>query len=264
MVAQSEVMASDAALVPGHVVEPLLIGKGQSASIGSSHAFNPVPLRTATFAHLPFRLPACLTTMALHDFGLLLPSFFAASSERKQGTSSTLNSGSSLSLALSFVTINIRSLSEAGKIKFLAKRAADIKADVVFVQETRLTSCISGMTVEGYTIVASPASTASGAHGGLAIFVRIDPQLVLASHKAVSHRVLTAQLLIAGKPHRLVCAHGPTAETPLHEHAAFAEHMKVALASPALGESFVVGVDLNARLGGLQDDFACVGALAES
>eukprot|EP00971_Amphidinium_carterae_P002990 58590-Amphidinium_carterae.1 len=65
----------------------------------------------------------------LHDFGILLPGLGAASPERVASKRSQPIS-SSFSMALKAVTINVRSLSELGKVKFVARRAADIKADI--------------------------------------------------------------------------------------------------------------------------------------
>eukprot|EP00971_Amphidinium_carterae_P029985 589774-Amphidinium_carterae.1 len=106
---------------------------------------------------------------------------------------------------------------------------------------------------------------ASGAHGGLALLVKTDPLFAVLSHRSVSHRVLVTHLRVGPTLQcRLVCAHAPIQDAPDAEHAAFALHIREALSHVQPGELVFAGVDLNARLKGLHEDFTCVGPHAFS
>eukprot|EP00971_Amphidinium_carterae_P187340 3718238-Amphidinium_carterae.2 len=213
-----------------------------------------VPTRTSTFAELPFRLPSSWNIEDLYPFDLLLPRAVPAAVHEQQRTEFT---SESLSIPLRLATINVRSMNDAGKIKFVADRAMQRKLDILFVQETRLPDTITSMTVDGYNLIASPAASSAGAHGGLAVLIKVDPHFSIEAHKCTSPRVLVVWVTIATKRCRLVCGHAPIAEAPLADHAAFAVSMREALADPKAGELLFIGVDLNARLAGLDTDFSC-------
>eukprot|EP00971_Amphidinium_carterae_P235269 4668656-Amphidinium_carterae.1 len=151
---------------------------------------------------------------------------------------------------------------EAGKVKLFTEKLALMKVDIAFVQETRLLSTFENAQAGDYHVIASPALSTTGAHGGLAVLVRADSQLVILSHTLVSHRVLSVALQVINKPCRLVCTHGPIAEAPEAEHEEFAEHVRLALQDLPKNSLVFTGADLNARLKGLEEQFSCVGDVA--
>eukprot|EP00971_Amphidinium_carterae_P305859 6078223-Amphidinium_carterae.2 len=159
-------------------------------SLLSSLSFASHPCRTqrsvATFGELPFRLPNSVLSSAVHHIGLLLPSICASRPRAPRACDD--DQTPLLYRPFRLGTLNIRSLNESGKIKFVAKRAADLQLDVLFLQETRLPSSLGDLQVEGYECITSPALAASGAHGGLALLVKLDPLLAVLSHRSVSHR----------------------------------------------------------------------------
>eukprot|EP00971_Amphidinium_carterae_P102402 2027360-Amphidinium_carterae.1 len=215
-------------------------------------------LAIATFPELPRSLPASVTSCSF-DLGMLLPQPAPAAGAQTHAVPGPVFA------SLKCITINVRSLNEAGKIKFAAEQALLLHADVVFLQETRLAQDTADMKVGEYTIVTSPALSTTGAHGGLAIFVKVDKNLQILSHRAVSHRVLVVFIRLGStKACRLICAHAPIAESPSEDHDLFAKHISMALSGTQAGELVFLGIDLNARLGGLHTDFACVGEHAAS
>eukprot|EP00971_Amphidinium_carterae_P019609 386254-Amphidinium_carterae.1 len=163
--------------------------------------------------------------------------------------------------SLKCVTINVRTMNDTGKAKFVLERLSALSADVAFIQETRLTDKFDFAALDGYHIAAAPAT---GGQGGLLIVIRQDKLFKFEGHKAVSPRVLLATLHVADLRVQLLCLHAPTAESPAEAHDAFAEHVSVAFACCEKNDIIVVGTDLNARLAGLDELFACVGTQAVS
>eukprot|EP00971_Amphidinium_carterae_P201853 4005205-Amphidinium_carterae.2 len=218
-----------------------LQGQDALTDLTQRPTFASVPWHTSTFPELPLWLPSTWDRNGLYAFDLLLP---CASSAAVHEQKHIEFASASVTLSLKLATINVRSMAEVGKIKFVADRATQRKIDILFIQETRLSGSFEAMTVDGFELVTSPASTAAGSHGGLAVMVRSDPQLAVVSHRHVSHRVLVVQLCVASKTCRLVCAHAPIAEADDHEHASFARDMTAALSHIRSGELVFVGVDL--------------------
>eukprot|EP00971_Amphidinium_carterae_P049818 982060-Amphidinium_carterae.1 len=103
--------------------------------------------RPATFPELPYRLPSNWVMDELFSFDLLLPHARPAASIERKSAEFT---DTSLTIPFKIASINIRSLCETGKIKFVADRAVQRKIDVLCIQETRLSDSVASMTVEGY------------------------------------------------------------------------------------------------------------------
>eukprot|EP00971_Amphidinium_carterae_P325897 6456441-Amphidinium_carterae.1 len=192
----------------------------------------------------------------LFDFGLTVPMVV-------QPQRATPMLESTVSHGLTLLTINIRSLNEAGKLKFFTDQLLAL-VDFAFVQETRLPTSFENSQVGEYHIIASPALESAGAHGGLMVLVKADKQTTLLSHSLVCHRILSVTVRVMGRTFRLISAHAPIAEAPSEEHELFAVQLCAALQGVEKNETVLVGADLNARLQGLHSDFACVGECAAS
>eukprot|EP00971_Amphidinium_carterae_P327309 6458592-Amphidinium_carterae.1 len=158
--------------------------------------------------------------------------------------------------SLKLVTINLRSMLDSGKVKFVFSQLASIRADIVFVQETRLPADFDLPRLDGFHIATLPAAPT---RGGLMIAVRENPDIAIVQEKRIGLRVLVLTITISGRRCRLLCLHAPTAETLLPEHRAFAADVALAVADLLPGETMMIGSDLNARLGGLCETFSCVG-----
>eukprot|EP00971_Amphidinium_carterae_P329005 6461218-Amphidinium_carterae.2 len=169
--------------------------------------------------------------------------------------------GGDMSLALKIISINVRSMHDSGKVKFVFQRLRDLGADIAFIQETRLPSHFNFTNLDDYHIVTAPAVAG---HGGLLIAVKHAEHVALSKYKVFSSRVLVAHFTIASKACKLVCMHAPIPEALTCEHEAFAHDVESALAHTCLGTLVFVGSDMNAKLAGLQDEFSCVGELAVS
>eukprot|EP00971_Amphidinium_carterae_P345620 6486683-Amphidinium_carterae.2 len=200
--------------------------------------------------------------------------FLASNSTRHQARSSSSSSPptlgprghlvkrkSDLTLPLRLITINIRTLYDSGKMKFFASQLKLLSADVVFVQETRISEKIDLQQLNGFQLFSTPALHG---HGGLMVLVRSDPLLAVDRHRSISPRVMVVFMHVDSIPVRLICAHAPIAEAPSHDHESFAADMQVALQAHVPGELLFVGCDLNARLATVADDFQCVGQHASS
>eukprot|EP00971_Amphidinium_carterae_P102720 2033197-Amphidinium_carterae.2 len=217
---------------------------------------------TSTFAELPLFLPRCIMEQPLFDFGLVVSHL--AREKRHRPCDHASAPQATLTFELRILTINIRSLNEAGKLKFVASKLAQLGVDIAFIQETRLPISFDMTQIDGYHVVSSPSASTSGAHGGLLTLVKCTLDATPLFSRQVSHRVLVSAVRLAGKCCRLVNAHAPIAEAVLAEHEQFAVDMGVALKQHEAGEILFVGVDLNARLMGLDDYFSCVGDSAAS
>eukprot|EP00971_Amphidinium_carterae_P247240 4910067-Amphidinium_carterae.2 len=170
-------------------------------------------------------------------------------------------SSSVFSAALKLVTINVRSMNDSGKVKFVFKQLQKINADIAFIQETRLPEHFDYSMLDSFHLVAAPSIRGQG---GLLIAVKQEQFVTPIQHKVVSPRVLVATFEIAGKRCKLVCMHAPTAETLQREHDTFAQDVKGALEMNDGSELTFIGTDLNARLNGLQSTFSCVSECAVS
>eukprot|EP00971_Amphidinium_carterae_P027229 536332-Amphidinium_carterae.1 len=69
-----------------------------------------------------------------------------------------------LMLSLKLVTINIRTLFDSGKMKFVVNRLHSMKADVVFVQETRLPEHADLEQLDGFQLYQSFGARAMAVH----------------------------------------------------------------------------------------------------
>eukprot|EP00971_Amphidinium_carterae_P343866 6483898-Amphidinium_carterae.2 len=228
----------------------------------SSSVVRPGVFVTSTFGELPFSLPRCIHEQQLFDFGLIVPQR-KREQPRPQGELAPAPQAT-LTFALSILTINIRSLNEAGKLKFVASKLEQLGVDIAFIQETRLPDSFDMTKIDGYHIVSSPSASTSGAHGGLMTLVKCSLDATPLFSQQVSHRVLVSAVRLSGKCCRLVNAHAPVTEAPLAEHDQFAADVGLALKQQEPGELLVVGVDLNARLMDLDNHFSCVGDCAAS
>eukprot|EP00971_Amphidinium_carterae_P083887 1660065-Amphidinium_carterae.2 len=166
-----------------------------------------------------------------------------------------------LFLSIRLVTINIRTLYDSGKMKFVASQLSLLHADVVFVQETRLPEHVDLQHLDGFELFTSPAVHG---HGGLMIMVRQDKLFAVDRFRQVSSRVLVVFMTVDSIQLRLVRAHAPIAEALDADHDKFAQDMQAALGAPTPGELVFVGCDLNARLASLVGEFQCVGPHAAS
>eukprot|EP00971_Amphidinium_carterae_P241737 4799912-Amphidinium_carterae.2 len=166
-----------------------------------------------------------------------------------------------LTFPLRLITINIRTLYDSGKMKFFASQLKVLKADIVFVQETRLPEKVDLQQLDGFQLFTTPSPHG---HGGLMVLVRIDPLLAADRHRSISSRVMVVFMHVDSIPVRLICAYAPIAEAPIADHEEFAADMCAALQAPVPGELVFVGCDLNARLASVVDDFQCVGQHAAS
>eukprot|EP00971_Amphidinium_carterae_P197785 3925412-Amphidinium_carterae.3 len=173
---------------------------------------------TSTFAELPFSLPRSIMEQPLFDFGLTVPVV-----EQPKHTSPVAES--SVSHGLTLLTVNIRSLNEAGKLKFLTDQLLALKVDIAFVQETRLPASFENSQVGQYHLISSPALESAGAHGGLMVLIKAEKQTTLLSHSLVCHRILSVSVRILGKMFRLISAHAPIAESPSEDHELFAAQL---------------------------------------
>eukprot|EP00971_Amphidinium_carterae_P235480 4673125-Amphidinium_carterae.3 len=203
----------------------------------------------------------------LFDFGLGVYSVDRPRSSA-QAVSTSKATASSVQATVTFelkvLTINIRSLSEAGKLKFVVNKLDQMGIDVAFIQETRLSSTLDMTKIGDFHLVSSPASETSGAHGGLMTLVRSTLDATPLFSRQISHGVLVSAVRVAGKCCRFINAHAPIAEAPMHEHDQFALDISLALKQHEPGELVFVGADLNARLMGLDALFDCVGDSAAS
>eukprot|EP00971_Amphidinium_carterae_P210111 4168309-Amphidinium_carterae.2 len=163
---------------------------------------------------------------------------------------------SDLTLGLKLVSINVRTLHDSGKMKFVAAQLHKMKADVVFVQETRLPASADLQHLDGFQLFATPSPSG---HGGLLVMVREDPLFVVDKYHTHSPRVMSVHMHIDSICVRLVCAHAPIAESPAHDHEEFARDMAMALGHIEAGEIVMTGCDLNARLATLIGEFQCIG-----
>eukprot|EP00971_Amphidinium_carterae_P335658 6471629-Amphidinium_carterae.5 len=166
-----------------------------------------------------------------------------------------------LCLPLRCITINVRSMNDVGKTKFVLERLHSLSADIVFIQETRLPEKFDFTMLDKFHVVAAPAISGQG---GLLILVRQDSQCVLESHRAVGPRVLVASVKVASLKLKLLCLHAPTAESPLSAHDTFAGSVDAAVRGFDSKDIVIIGSDMNARLGGLSEMFECVGSQAVS
>eukprot|EP00971_Amphidinium_carterae_P283428 5626471-Amphidinium_carterae.2 len=173
----------------------------------------------------------------------------------------TVHSQCDFTCTLKLLSINVRSLHDSGKVKFVFSQLAAIDTDIAFVQETRLPAHFDFPQMDGFHLATSPADTT---RGGLMIAVRKSPAVSVLKEKTIGWRILILTIMIAGKQCRLVCMHAPTAESSQSEHDFFAADVGLAVADLLPGEVLLIGSDLNARLGGLDDTFACVGQQAVS
>eukprot|EP00971_Amphidinium_carterae_P165650 3283655-Amphidinium_carterae.1 len=175
---------------------------------------------TSTFAELPFSLPRCIMEQQLFDFGLIVPRH-VPKKQQPCGVHAS-DPQATLTFGLSILTINIRSLNEAGKLKFVASKLEQLGVDIAFIQETRLPDSFDMTKIDGYHIVSSPSASTSGAHGGLMTMVRCSLDAAPLYSQHVSHRVLVSAVRLSGKYCRLVNAHAPVTEAPVAEHNQFA------------------------------------------
>eukprot|EP00971_Amphidinium_carterae_P089072 1762831-Amphidinium_carterae.3 len=171
-------------------------------------------------------------------------------------TGSNVKAKRDLSIGLKVITLNVRTLHDSGKMKFVAEQLHAIKADIVFIQESRLPAHADMQKLDGFELFSTPAISG---HGGLLVLVRQDPLFSAQSFKICSSRVMTVRLFVDSILLRLLCAHAPIAEAPMSDHEAFAECVSDALADVAPGEVVLAGCDLNARLASLHGEFDCVG-----
>eukprot|EP00971_Amphidinium_carterae_P318313 6327195-Amphidinium_carterae.4 len=169
--------------------------------------------------------------------------------------------GHDFSASLKLLTLNVRSMNDLGKVKFVFHRLQNLGADIAFLQETRLPLQFNIPTMDGFHIVTAPAQAG---HGGLLIAVKKSDYVVAHHHRIVSSRVLVASFEIASRKCRLVCLHAPIAEAPICEHETFAVQVAEATENLAAGEILLIGADLNARLRGRHEDYSCVGEQAVS
>eukprot|EP00971_Amphidinium_carterae_P223014 4425353-Amphidinium_carterae.1 len=141
-------------------------------------------------------------------------------------------------------------------MKFVAAQLHELKADVVFVQETRLPASVDLQHLDGFQLFATPSPAG---HGGLLVMVRKDPLFAVDKYFIHSNRVMSVHMRIDSLRVRLVCAHAPIAEAPDQDHEDFAQAMEKALVRIEAGEIVLTGCDLNARLATLIGEFQCIG-----
>eukprot|EP00971_Amphidinium_carterae_P190889 3787982-Amphidinium_carterae.1 len=156
-------------------------------------------------------------------------------------------------------SFNARSLLETGKLIFVAKVLAKRDIDILCVQESRFREVLSIPSVEGYRLCSAPASAT---RGGLLVMVRDRPGLELLEHEVVCPRILRVALRVNGLLLQLFDAHAPTEEDNQEAHDFFATELSNAVASVCGRGRTLIGVDLNARLLGIDSTF--VGPLAAS
>eukprot|EP00971_Amphidinium_carterae_P335463 6471319-Amphidinium_carterae.2 len=156
-------------------------------------------------------------------------------------------------------SFNARSLLETGKLIYVAKVLAKRNIDILCVQESRFREVLSIPSVEGYRLCSAPASAT---RGGLLVMIRDRPGLELLEHEVVCPRVLRVALRVNGLLLQLLDAHAPTEEDNQEAHDSFATELGKAVASVCGRGRTLIGVDLNARLLGIESTF--VGPLAAS
>eukprot|EP00971_Amphidinium_carterae_P324254 6443764-Amphidinium_carterae.5 len=99
--------------------------------------------------------------------------------------SSTTYCRSAFTCTLKLVTINVRSLHDSGKVKFVFSQLASIGADIAFVQETRLPVHFDLPRLDGFHIATLPAEPN---RGGLLIAVRDRPEVSVIQEKKIGSR----------------------------------------------------------------------------
>eukprot|EP00971_Amphidinium_carterae_P191659 3803166-Amphidinium_carterae.2 len=161
--------------------------------------------------------------------------------------------------ALRVSTFNARSLLEPGKLLFVAKKLAGADIDILCVQESRFRDSFSLSSIEGYQLC---TVLADATRGGLLVMIRDKPGLTLLEQHACSARVLRATVKANGMIFHVLNAHAPTEEDAEAEHQLFGEQLLQAVQSVQGTGKTIIGVDLNAKLRGVQGDFS--GPLAAS
>eukprot|EP00971_Amphidinium_carterae_P343276 6482933-Amphidinium_carterae.1 len=163
------------------------------------------------------------------------------------------------SFALRVATFNARSLLEAGKLLFVARKIALAEIDVLCVQESRFRDSFCLSSIEGYQLCTVPAEAS---RGGLLVMIRDRPGLSLHEHQRCSQRVLRVSIKANGMLYHILDAHAPTEEDTDEAHREFGEDLLRAVRAVHNHGKTLICVDLNAKLRGVPGEFA--GPLAAS
>eukprot|EP00971_Amphidinium_carterae_P167185 3312583-Amphidinium_carterae.3 len=142
-------------------------------------------------------------------------------------------------------------LRRQGQLTHLAGMLIAQDIDACLLQETRLELPDSFEMKDFFVQQVS----AQAGYGGLAIMVRKTPQTKIINTSSPHHRRLSAIVLFHSRRVHLVSAHAPTQVSPLQCHIEFQREFATLTNSIPDSHYLVIGIDLNARAGGLGAEY---------
>eukprot|EP00971_Amphidinium_carterae_P068565 1357558-Amphidinium_carterae.2 len=192
----------------------------------------------------------------LNDFTVVGTGVAVVSGESVECEGSPVQFGGSLKIvsynALSLDNGRVCGLDHQASLSWLSNRLDCIGADIIGVQESRLSADLAGMIVGEFRFF----STASvNGLGGLLVVVRECSYLKCEIATSVSARVMVAKMRICDHPATFIVAHAPTRDAAPELHHDFLQSMRVALSGCQTCDWVIAAADLNTRTYGLWDEF---------
>eukprot|EP00971_Amphidinium_carterae_P215960 4286894-Amphidinium_carterae.2 len=178
------------------------------------------------------------------------PDFISNSESTTFNNTTALRAATFNALSLS----DDRGLASTGQITRLAQLMQTHHLDILTVQETRL-NITEPINLSSHHAIHTPATRGKG--GLLTLVTKLPTTKILLVH-APHPRLLFVKILMDGTIVHIGNCHAPIRDAPSARHQEFFEHFVEATKSIQDNHYLLIGVDMNARLGALHEDFGTI------